>query len=139
MKTILVCTSLVCLLGGCAQRTRHRIPTFFFDGIPPLEEERPDRQDKGIPDPGVEEPEKQLQGPATPVVYRRGPFDSGSCGSCHDTRASNRLLKDGNDLCLTCHAGTFTGKKTIHVPALASCLICHDPHKSDNDALLDFR
>src|SRR5208283_4328753 len=66
------------------------------------------------------------------------------CLSCHEVRVNRDITRvklitaTPLTLCLTCHkdknASTLTGK--IHPPDARDCLKCHDPHKSDNAALL---
>ena len=109
MKRILVCTAVVWALAGCAQTTRHRIATILFDGVPPFEEEGQDLEGERVPGPEARKPDSQIGTPVTPVIYKHSPYDRGSCGTCHDTGASNGLVKDGNDLCMTCHAGIVIG------------------------------
>ena len=66
------------------------------------------------------------------------------CLSCHEIRVNRDITRvklvtaTPLPLCLTCHkdknAATLTGK--IHAPDARDCLKCHDPHKSENTALL---
>ena len=69
---------------------------------------------------------------------------AGGCLSCHEVRVNRDITRvklitaTPLSLCLTCHkdknAATLTGK--IHPPDARDCLKCHDPHKSENTALL---
>jgi predicted CXXCH cytochrome family protein len=67
-----------------------------------------------------------------------GPVASGACTSCHDPHQGEkqyRLVKQGPDLCYTCHGekqAEFTPKRFGHVPARLDCSNCHDPHNSPN-------
>ena len=145
------------LLGGCAAETRYRITSFLFDGVPPPagpQEAVPESPPRAVqPDEAGREPAGAAQEPAeagpaaspkpeqaTATAVAAGsthkPFGDRSCASCHDARASNRLRQEGNDLCFSCHKAIITGKRVVHVPALAECLLCHRPHQSENVRLL---
>ena len=66
------------------------------------------------------------------------------CLACHEVRVSKDathvklLTPTAAALCFTCHKdknpASLSGK--IHPPQVRDCLKCHDPHKSDNSALL---
>ena len=66
------------------------------------------------------------------------------CLSCHEVRASKAVTRvklitaTPTALCYTCHSDKNPSgiKGRIHPPAVRDCLKCHDPHKSDNTALL---
>ena len=68
----------------------------------------------------------------------------GGCLSCHEVRVNKDITRvklitaTPAALCFTCHKdknpSTLTGR--IHPPDARDCLKCHDPHKSDNPALL---
>ena len=68
----------------------------------------------------------------------------GGCLSCHEVRVNRDITRiklltpTVSNLCFTCHKdkdpSTLTGR--IHPPDARDCLKCHDPHKSDNPALL---
>ena len=66
------------------------------------------------------------------------------CLSCHEVRVSKDATRvklitaTPAALCFTCHKdkdpSSLTGK--IHPPQVRDCLKCHDPHKSESQALL---
>ena len=66
------------------------------------------------------------------------------CLSCHEVRVNKDITRvklitpTPARLCFTCHKdknpATLTGR--IHPPDARDCLKCHDPHKSENPALL---
>ncbi len=66
------------------------------------------------------------------------------CLSCHEVRVNKDVTRvklitaSANGLCLTCHTDKKAAeiKGTVHPPAVRDCLMCHDPHSSDNKALL---
>jgi predicted CXXCH cytochrome family protein len=141
-----VLLAVVLLLSSCLNEGGYRIASFFFDGVPAPGEARgvapggeqaaePARSEAGAPAPDAGA-SKSSPAPEAPPVFTHGPYAKGSCASCHDVGSSNALVKEGNDLCLTCHGTILTGKQVVHVAAAADCLICHAPHKSGVERLL---
>jgi predicted CXXCH cytochrome family protein len=130
------------LLSGCLNDGGSRIASFFFDGVPAPGEKHggAEAAKQAGTEVKVQSPEAgraaASPAPATPAVYAHSPYAKGMCASCHEVTSSNALVKTGNDLCLTCHTTTLTGKEIVHVAAMADCLICHDPHKSGIERLL---
>ena len=67
-----------------------------------------------------------------------------NCLSCHEVRANKDVTRvklitpTPAALCFTCHKDKNPANITgfIHAPNAHDCLKCHDPHKSDNPALL---
>jgi DmsE family decaheme c-type cytochrome len=61
-----------------------------------------------------------------------------TCGDCHNPHAAEGLVTEErtNDLCLDCHSryqGPFVFE---HAPVAEDCTICHDPHGTVADNLL---
>ncbi len=67
-----------------------------------------------------------------------------NCLSCHEVRVNKDITRiklvtaTPANLCYTCHKDKNPANITglIHAPDARDCLKCHDPHKSDNPALL---
>jgi predicted CXXCH cytochrome family protein len=67
-----------------------------------------------------------------------------NCLSCHEVRVNKDITRvklitpTPAALCFTCHKDKNPTNITglIHAPDARDCLKCHDPHKSDNSALL---
>jgi len=145
MSRALAFLALPLLLGGCAAETRYRIASFLFDGVPP-----PAGAQEALTESPLEavQPDEAGQEPATAPVPEQAvatavaagsthkPYADRKCASCHDLNASNRPRLEGNELCFSCHHGIITGKRVVHVPAQAECLLCHLPHSSENVRLL---
>jgi len=110
------------LLLGCSATTRHSVLTYFFDGVPPLEEAATTADSPGGP-----------AGPAPSEQAARrdhGPYAAKMCSACHNTGATNVLVAPGEELCFRCHELRLD-RKYIHGPlASGGCLQCHDPHGS---------
>jgi predicted CXXCH cytochrome family protein len=115
------------LLLACTGPRGHRILTFLFDGVPPLEE--PGAAAAGRPGaaPG---------GPAAVPARAHGPYAAKMCEGCHETGRGNALVVPADQLCGRCHVLDL-GKKYVHGPLNAGgCLLCHDPHESKSPYLL---
>ena len=135
LSKLILTTALVGVLS-CTAEKRHRVLTFFFDGVPPLEE-----------------PSKQKQGPQTAAAAgapagapqasaftgseHKPALDEQGCGACHNREASFALLKPRDELCLACHADKTRQFPHMHGPvAVGDCAECHDPHRSPLPHLL---
>jgi predicted CXXCH cytochrome family protein len=142
--------AVVLLLSSCLNEGGYRVASFFFDGVPAPGEARggapggapgaeqgaePARSEAGA-QASVAGASKSPPAPEASPVFTHSPYAKGSCASCHNVGSSNALVKEGNDLCLTCHGKILTGKQVVHVAAAADCLICHAPHKSGVERLL---
>lgn len=76
------------------------------------------------------------------VTSAHAPFSEGECQFCHsgkDPKNPGPVTKAINPLCYECHEDYATQMKTRpvkHRPVVDSCVACHNPHNSDNRALL---
>ena len=114
------------LAPGCHATSRHKVLTYFFDGVPPLET------------PGAQ----PAPGAATPITSRpisfqeHGPYAAKLCSACHNETKGNTLVAPPDQLCERCHALKLD-KAYVHGPvASGECLVCHDPHSSPYRPLL---
>ena len=123
------------MLVGCDRASRHKVLTFFFEGVPPLDADR-------------EKPESET------VLEEKAPVDvveeesiraikqtdasthepSKECGQCHSQQGGwnrNRLVRSMPDLCYSCHSSYARQSGYLHGPvAVGACSFCHDPHQS---------
>ena len=65
--------------------------------------------------------------------YLHGPTSAGDCTACHNPHESDNnalTVKDGPELCLTCHFDMqeVMKKKNVHPAILSGCTSCHNPH-----------
>lgn len=108
---------------ACAPETRHRVLSFFFDGVPPLED-------------GDREQDAEAYATAARRRYgEHGPYAARLCDACH-VQGSNSLVLPQEELCLNCHPLKLD-RAMLHGPlASGSCVICHAPHGSAHRYLL---
>jgi predicted CXXCH cytochrome family protein len=135
LRTALVVVSAAVCLGflSCMPEERHRVLTFFFDGVPPLHPGEGTAQlsttnssgapaTKGGPRAAVSAPEASEHKPG-----REGT----QCGACHDPRSANQLLKPLGQLCNSCHERETHEFHRMHGPvAFGDCAACHEAHRS---------
>lgn len=135
---------LVCFffLLSCDSEQRHRVLTFFFDGVPPL----------GSEDDVLEDTVGEIEVASgrvkkkAPVIYKHEPY--ASCDPiCHGERSKSgfgsgskvRLGEKIPGLCFECHPVDYEIKSGINVHgpvAVGVCLFCHSAHDSVNKHLL---
>jgi predicted CXXCH cytochrome family protein len=123
---------------GCSTtpEQRYEVLTFFFDGVPPpasMLEEVP------VEEPLIDVVEEPLQRPRQPaVVYTmHDPYGAKDCDECHESKFSNNLTSEGEELCFGCHDEEDFGGEVLHGPrAAGECTACHNPHKSPYSFLL---
>lgn len=128
---ILACLALV----SCDEVERHRVKTFFFDGVPPLPSETSQSQTS---DPNRAAP---AAASATGGWYVHEPVKD--CTQCHATRRRASFSRDVQlvaevpQLCFTCHEEYAALPGWVHGPVAAGdCMFCHEPHKTRYPALV---
>lgn len=123
------------LTFGCSKKIRHQALSFFFDGVPPLEQ----KDDlKKMREP--EAKQQEFESEKAKVVVAEGsvhaPVADGECTLCHDPEDSYRLTANSESLCFDCHEDK---KETpvVHTPVEEGlCTQCHNPHQSNHPSLL---
>jgi predicted CXXCH cytochrome family protein len=122
-------------LGCATPEQRHRVLTFFFDGVPPLYPEEAEPM-PGEPVDGQEQQLAQVRSTASDASVH-GPVAERECDGCHLTEGSNRLRAEREDLCWSCHDQEDFFGEVVHGPVASGyCVGCHDPHRSDHPTLL---
>lgn len=122
---------------ACTPEAKHRVLTFFFDGVPPLH---------ATPEPGGEPGTKATTAVAVarapeppPVTWpeHKPTLDKKLCGTCHDRTASFAIVKPLTELCVSCHEPTLREFPRMHGPvAFGDCAVCHTAHRSRYKHLL---
>jgi predicted CXXCH cytochrome family protein len=122
--------------SGCATpEQRHRVLTFFFDGVPPLASDVPEAPSIDLLNEDGSQFDVIEQAGSSYSVH--GPVADKECDQCHESAFSNRLKEEGPLLCWSCHdPEDFPGDR-VHGPVAGGfCNGCHDPHRSPNPFLL---
>ncbi len=146
---------IIVFTTGCDRYARHNVLTFFFTGVPPLDEEIKDESGEVRTIKKAEVKKKRVT-PALP--FSHGPYAAGQCELCHDTSATvgfrksgkeapkgipqlaqttpGRLVSPLKELCIECHINksreSGPGEALwFHGPvANGECTFCHSPHQS---------
>ncbi len=131
---------------GCGAVTRHKVLSFFFDGVPPLEGEGGRQQGLKGRRPGSPKGARRK----APKASLHPPFVKKHCDKCHAglprrfkgqksgisfLTGTPRLALPLHKLCLQCHK--LPAAKYVHGPvAMGRCETCHMPHRSPYPHLL---
>jgi len=135
-RVAVAAAALVLLVAlSCIPEERHRVLTFFFDGVPPLHPEPKQVVAAKAPTPahGRAEPPSAWPGqPARPTWSVHLPSeDKRQCGTCHDRNRSFQLVTPMSELCAGCHQKQMQEFPRMHGPvAVGDCGACHEPHQS---------
>ncbi len=131
---VLLLTPIFC--ASCDPEERHKILTTFFDGVPPLYEE----------EVYVQDPNSIFTVAKKPVAVWYIHEPQKDCAVCHGEKKERTFSSEVQlpvsvpELCYGCHEGLRSSdKRYIHGPvAVAKCLVCHEPHKTQNKHLLKY-
>ena len=132
-------TMLITLFIGCDEVERHKVLSTFFDGVPPLVEER-DANDEIVD--GNSSALMTGESTIAPNRVDRAHGLARKCSLCHEKLqksqwAQTQLIKKTPELCYDCHSDYINKGSYFHGPvAIGECKFCHDPHYSQNKALL---
>jgi predicted CXXCH cytochrome family protein len=122
-------------LGCATPEQRHRVLTFFFDGVPPLYPEEAEPATEEVP--ADEAPRLARVRPRRRPLSVHGPVAEKDCEQCHASDYSNQLTEPKEDLCWSCHDPEDFPGEVVHGPVAAGfCDGCHDPHRSAYPSLL---
>ncbi|MFQ6114445.1 MAG: cytochrome c3 family protein [bacterium] len=121
---------------GCSRGARHRVLSFFFDDVPPLDQTEDSSAADSLKLAALSE---RIHPDSAPLVQPTWSFHPTSekreCTSCHDREQSFRLIDEPETLCLTCHGQADAD--VVHAPVEAGdCIACHNPHGTKNPYML---
>ncbi len=137
--------ALVAGASACSPSIRHRVLTFFVDGVPepgaeltvgyPVES----HAIAGLPGPDVvlDTRVSRTRPRARTVYYAHPPYRENRCGSCHNPQDGQVQRSPEEGLCLTCHEELARKPTFLHGPvAVNACTFCHHHHASTYPKLL---
>lgn len=154
----------ISLVSGCDRYTKHKVLTFFFTGVPPLEGETRKGEWDGQEQKGAGKAKKQVKF----VMSAHSFFVSKKCTKCHQTAVTRSFRVPGQqvslgsqrlpeinfakkkgelrvplkEICVNCHVNrsasfAIENGLWLHAPVnKANCTICHHQHQSTNKFLL---
>lgn len=122
------------LCAGCSESERHRVLSYFFDGVPPLPGEDVEQTESDDP----QDPRRRR---VEPTWFLHEP--QSNCERCHGSQKQKNFSRQVNlvtplpTLCYECHDMPHGGMGWVHGPvASGQCVICHEPHRSLHRFLL---
>lgn len=125
---------LFLLLASCEQEGRHKVLTFFFDGVPPLGGAAAASKSS--------DPNGTTAGTA-PVENWSVHEPVKDCTQCHGRQPRRgfsskvQLVAEVPQLCHQCHSKFTALEGWVHGPVAAGdCLLCHNPHRTRTEFLL---
>lgn len=80
---------------------------------------------------------QQAPAPQPAQKFQHAPYAEQMCEACHgsDKPSRNDIAEEPPDMCYNCH--DEYSHDFVHAPvSVGACLLCHDPHQSDNSLLL---
>ena len=151
---MIILVVLIASISGCSRQTKHEVLTFFFTGVPPLEEEKKAETKEGK---AGEIPTTEKKVVSKAKLFSHTPYRLRMCDQCHRTSAYfGRFRKKGpprtvstgrgsagllvvplKELCVKCHkymstSSVFKEGLWLHAPAAqGNCTICHGPHQTE--------
>lgn len=137
-STCLMLTGLILLAGlsACTTQQRHAWLTVFFEGVPPLEVEKPH---PAAPVELMNLVSNQIPGHPTNTVklLPHTPYRERKCNTCHAPDQPRKMKGTQREICYPCHTNVLTKLQVQHFPARKwLCLSCHQPHMSTVGKLL---
>lgn len=136
MYAIMLCGLFLVAAAGCTDETRHKILTFFFEGVPPIGGEITSEETVRTPDdplkPAAEEKEPVSRRSKQSHSTKHEPVSD--CNKCHigGMNSGRRELVEAMPyLCYSCHTNYHEAGAYLHGPvSVGDCVFCHDPHRS---------
>lgn len=135
---LLIAVGLVA--SACSTTTRHKVLTFFFDGVPSIDAAASDKAATNTT--SYASGTVQISSAAAIAFPKvtgdvvHPPYQSQSCTACHEFGGPEGLTAPLAELCSQCHERIDIGS-VVHWPVKQGrCSLCHDPHQSPNPRLL---
>lgn len=131
---VAVCVSGL-FLSSCSEESRHKVLTFFFEGVPPIGYKKVNRFARRL----ETQQSQVITGNEKQTILsaqKRGSSHKPSrdCNECHLRRigsSQSQLSKPIPNLCYSCHDNFAAAGTILHGPiAVGECMFCHSPHQS---------
>jgi len=125
-------------VAACSSRAKHRVLTFFFDGVPDPSAASSAPAAGGT---GADYTATDAAQPSAVPVYEKyfvhAPYRDNHCRKCHDGESGQLIRRVDEGLCLTCHGKLVSEVRYVHGPvAVNQCDFCHHHHAAKHPALL---
>ena len=125
---------VLCISLGCSPTARERIKHFFF--------EIPDEQaaDASADNDSGEATDESLPVAPTPeprFASVHAAYAQRQCNACHDPDAQMEVRGEPADYCAACHPRYFSDEVEHDPVASGDCSMCHQPHRSTYEHLLN--
>lgn len=132
----LIMTIAAAAIVSCSPTTKHRVLSFFLDGVPEPGA-TPSKGHPPLPGRFGAPPVVPNVGAAPVVMFAHAPYRENKCGACHEGLTGELLKKPQEGLCRGCHPGVPGDARFAHGPvAVQDCLLCHHYHGSIHPKLL---
>ena len=136
LATALSCWLLATIAISCAEPTRHKVLSFFFDGVPAPGGSAPEGTEPGPTMEPADDLVATATRPAQPT-FAHEPYRTGACSRCHDAESGGLVRGLDAGLCRMCHGGIDGELRYVHGPvAVDACTYCHHYHSAFRPNLL---
>ncbi|MDD5458008.1 MAG: cytochrome c3 family protein [Phycisphaerae bacterium] len=126
---------------SCDPVEKQKWLTFFFDGVPPIGGEPQMPEESSLEINSSDEELVRRGTEIRKVLFEHEPAKD--CRTCHGQDSMKnfslnvKLVKPVPELCFQCHEEYSRLSGWVHGPvAVGECLICHNPHRSSAEHLL---
>ena len=128
------------LLVACAPKARYNVLSFLFDGVPDLELEVYVAPGDSLLLTSLSADSMLAEISVKPSIFYHYPYQEKECMMCHNPESVGSLMSPEPDLCYLCHEDFSYSFANLHGPVEAGyCSICHEPHMSKYEKLLQLR
>ena len=139
MKTkityVFLLVSLI-ILYSCSSGSNNNVLNFLFDGVPSTDTLKSVNEQVVKSDSSLIPAQKNIKTLTATLVFHE-PYKEKMCESCHDIKASYKIIMSLPEMCYQCHDDFQSSFKNVHYPVEAGeCNSCHHPHQAKLAILL---
>lgn len=134
----LLVTAVALLFWTCAPKYSYRVKSFLFDGVPnPYEVKVSVITDSILKEDSISSKNSIAKKIARNEFNLHEPYRERKCATCHDRNNMGKPKMSIIALCAQCHDDFSQEYEVLHGPvATGNCTICHNPHQSKLNSLL---